>query len=128
MQITLQRQVKAVCYQVLATVNVEQERPDLQRILKQVEGDLDRLPPRLIDYLEKETLIKNNSLTKLGGKVIDSGKHSATERGIYQIWYLQEDAYLMQEPLLMQRVVESNTRKGVINSVISFMSGQKQKK
>ena len=112
MQITLQRQVKAVCYQVLATVNVEQERPDLQRILKQVEGDLDRLPPRLIDYLEKETLIKNNSLTKLGGKVIDSGKYSATERGIYQIWYLQEDAYLMQEPLLMQRVVESNTRKG----------------
>ncbi|MGR6837727.1 hypothetical protein ACU5DF_00945 [Aliivibrio wodanis] len=112
MQITLQRQVKAVCHQVLATVNVEQERPDLQRILKQVEDDIDCLPPRLIDYLEKEKLIKNNGLTMLGGEVIDSGKHSATERGIYQIWYLQDDAYLTQEPLLMQRVVESNTRKG----------------
>lgn len=112
MQITLQRQVKAVCHQVLATVNVEQERPDLQRILKQVEDDIDRLPSRLIDYLEKEKLIKNNSVTMLGGEVIDSGKHSATERGLYQIWYLQDDAYLMQEPLLMQRVVASNTRKG----------------
>jgi len=112
MQITLQRQVKAVCHQVLATVNVEQERPDLQRILKQVEDDIERLPPRLIDYLEKEKLIKNNSLTMLGGDVMDSGKHSAIERGIYQIWYLQDDAHLPQEPLLMQRVVESNTRKG----------------
>lgn len=120
MQITLQRQVKAVCHQVLATVNVEQERPDLQRILKQVDDDIECLPPRLIDYLKKETLITNNNLTSLGADVVASGKHSAKERGIYQIWYLKEDAYLTQEPLLMQRVVESNTHKGAYKQRSQF--------
>lgn len=106
MQITLHRKVKAVCYQAVATIKIEQERRDIQQALEQASKDPTSLPARLINYLEKESLLDNQILTELGEQVRDTGLLSAPERGIYRLWYLDEDEALGTWPLLLQREVE----------------------
>ena len=106
MQITLHRKVKAVCYQAVASIKIEQERRDIQQALEQASTDAASLPIRLINYLEKESLLDNQVLTELGELVRKTGLLSAPERGIYRLWYLDEDEALGTWPLLLQREVE----------------------
>lgn len=106
MQITLHRKVRAVCYQAVATIKIEQERRDIQQALEQASTDAASLPIRLINYLEKENLLDNQVLTELGEQVRKTGLLSAAERGIYRLWYLDDDEAIGTLPLLLQRETE----------------------
>ncbi|UYM15901.1 hypothetical protein [Endozoicomonas euniceicola] len=103
MEIILNRQVKVDCKKVLATVDVEQPRPDLQKILVAAsEQGLSTFPDRLISYLEKENLIEGEQLTEQAHHTKQTGMFSTKERGIYHIWYFH-DQYLGIHPIAMLR-------------------------
>ncbi|PVZ68912.1 hypothetical protein [Pelagibaculum spongiae] len=106
MRIKLKRQVTAICYQAVASVDVEQERLDVQKALEQVKSDFKRLPLRLVSYLEKEHLIENQQLTAEGEETYQTGRLASRERGIYRIWYLDNDEALGTRPLMLQREAE----------------------
>jgi hypothetical protein len=106
MQIILTRHVTATCYRALANVDIKQTRPDIQKALELVETDYDSLPDRLINYLEKESLLREQQLTELGRKTCKSGLLASRESGIYDLWYLDQDDFLKSKPLLLQRVAE----------------------
>ena len=104
MDIAVQRTVQAVCQKVLATVNIGQARPDIQKILQHAQNQPDELPQRLIHYLEKEKLLAHQQLTNKGQKVLETGTLASRERGLYHIWYLDNDEHLGTRPLLLQRI------------------------
>ncbi len=107
MYINLKRQVDAVRHRVLATVDVELTRKDIQQLLTQVSDDFDRIPQRAIDFLQKEGLIdKGYQLTSKGSHTHKTGMFYSRERGIFDIWYLDNDEYLQTLPLLLHRVHE----------------------
>lgn len=107
MRISLNRQVSAVRHRVLATVDIEEHRQEVQQLLKQVERDAASLPARAISFLQKEELIGSDRLlTRKGESVQKNGRLFARERGIFDVWYLNDDEYLETRPLLLQRVME----------------------
>jgi len=102
--ISLTRTVKARSYKVLATMFISEERVDIKKILEQLQKGL-KLPTRLYTFLTASKLYANNEITKLGQRVLNTGYLLSKERGIYEIWYI-EDSYFGKKPIAIQRVEE----------------------
>ncbi|WP_413693094.1 hypothetical protein [Psychromonas sp. KJ10-2] len=112
-EISLTRTVKAISYKVLANLFISEERSDIKNILKQLQKGL-KLPPRLMTFLTASGLYKNDEITQLGFDVIKTGTLLSKERGIYEIWYI-DDNYFGKMPVAIQRIEESQSHNGKNN-------------
>lgn len=101
--LTLSRSVQLKRYPVIAKVMFLRERPDLVSLLKGVQNNPADMPPRLTSYLKREALWDESGITDKGQQVVDSGLFEAKERGLYHIWYTDNDPLLGTRPVMMQR-------------------------
>lgn len=99
----LKRNADAIGLTALATIEIEQDRPDIQSALIAYKNEGTSFPLRYERYLESEKLVKDGVLTDLGNEVCESGKMFAKEKGVYTIWYLNDKEYLKLSPLLIER-------------------------
>lgn len=105
--ITLSRKINVKCYPIVAEAVFKQQRSDLVTLLQatqeMVEGE--RLPPRLLNYLQKEKLWDAGSreITAIGQQLIESGRLEEQEKGLYYVWYSVDDPLFGYRPLLLQR-------------------------
>jgi len=103
MKISLERTVTLIRYSILGSLRVREERPDIKTLLEQVERTGIR-NDRLLSYLKKIKLLKDGtSLSHEGERVRETGTVSSLERGLYSIWYVEEDPLLGTRPMLMHR-------------------------
>lgn len=119
MDIVLTRLVTAKCYKVLAQMSIYEERPDIKTILEQAKQGLN-LPPRLEIFLSVSGLFKSSQITALGEALLKTGTFPSKERGIYEIWYL-DDAYLGKVPIVLQRIEEKPSQHGVKYNRCGFL-------
>ena len=105
LNITLERQVKAKRYPIIAELTFKRKREDIVSLLKATQKNPDKIPHRFIAYLRREQLWDSdtNSLTLKGKEVTDTGSIDIKERGLYHIWYTADDPLLGTHPLLIQR-------------------------
>ncbi|KJR29299.1 hypothetical protein BOO91_15255 [Vibrio navarrensis] len=101
--LTLIRTVQLKRYPIIARVTFLRERPDLVSLLKSMQNNPADMPPRLKQYLKQETLWNESGITDKGQQVIDSGLFEAKERGLYHIWYTENDPLLGIHPTFIQR-------------------------
>ncbi|EGQ9598063.1 hypothetical protein F3R80_16360 [Vibrio parahaemolyticus] len=101
--LTLSRNVQLKRFPIIAKVTFLRDRPDLVSLLKGMQNNPVDMPPRLKAYLKRETLWDESGITDKGQQVIDSGLFEAKERGLYHIWYTDNDPLLRTRPVLMQR-------------------------
>ncbi|ESE41862.1 hypothetical protein [Shewanella decolorationis] len=101
--LTLSRTVQLKRYPIIARVTFLRERPDLVSLLKSMQNNPADMPPRLKQYLKQETLWNESGITDKGQQVIDSGLFEAKERGLYHIWYTENDPLLGYRPTFIQR-------------------------
>jgi hypothetical protein len=101
--LTLSRTVSLKRYPVIAKVTFLRERPDLQTLLKAILHKPTDMPPRMKAYLKQEALWDSSGITEKGQHVIDTGLFETKERGLYHIWYTNNDRLLGTLPVLMQR-------------------------
>ncbi|WGY46233.1 hypothetical protein [Vibrio sp. ABG19] len=101
--LTLSRNVQLKRFPIIAKVTFLRDRPDLVSLLKGMQNNPADMPPRLKAYLKRETLWDESGITDKGQQVIDSGLFEAKERGLYHIWYTDNDPLLRTRPVLMQR-------------------------
>ena len=103
LSLRLIRNVQLKRYPVIAKAMFLRERPDLVSLLKGVQNNLADMPPRLKAYLKREALWDEVGITDKGQQVVDSGLFEAKERGLYHIWYTDNDPLLGTRPVIMQR-------------------------
>ncbi len=102
--VRLSRQLNVKRYPVIATICLLQKRDDIVSLLKQAQQNPSDLPIRLTSYLKKEGLLNNeNTLTDKAKRVCNTGKMPIRERGLYHIWYSDNDLLLGTRALLIQR-------------------------
>lgn len=101
--LTLSRTVQLKRYPIIARVTFLRERPDLVSLLKSMQNNPADMPSRLKQYLKQETLWNESGITDKGQQVIDSGLFEAKERGLYHIWYTENDPLLGIRPTFIQR-------------------------
>ncbi len=101
----LNRKVHVKLFPVIARVTFRRERPDLVALLESMENNSASMAARLKAYVTNEKLwdLEADALTDKGLAVKSSGLYSMTERGLYHIWYSDNDPLLGTRPLLMQR-------------------------
>ena len=109
------RKVQLKRYPVIAKATFRRERPDLVTLLDAMQQDSENMPPRLKAYLVREALWNevDMTLTARGLQVKASGLFEASERGLYHVWYTDNDPLLGTRPVLMQRdtaFFEPNTK------------------
>jgi hypothetical protein len=107
LKVTLTRPINARRFTFLAKLHVWEERQDIQNILQALQDktkDLTDLPIRLQNYMEREGLIKQSTLTEKGEQVLETGFFPILEQGIYNIWYVQQDSLIGTGPIVMQRI------------------------
>ncbi|PTB99095.1 hypothetical protein C9993_04800 [Marinobacter sp. Z-F4-2] len=83
----------------------QRQRPDLKLLLEHIQNNADATPLRLKAYLIREKLWDgdSSSLTKKGLEVEHSGLFGTTERGLYHVWYTEDDPLLGTRPVFIQR-------------------------
>ncbi|AGH81079.1 hypothetical protein PCNPT3_05685 [Psychromonas sp. CNPT3] len=102
--VRLSRQLNVKRYPVIATICLLQKRTDIVSLLNQAQANPRNLPLRLTSYLKMEGLLNNdNTLTDKAKRVCTSGKMPISERGLYHIWYSDNDPLLGTRALLIQR-------------------------
>lgn len=101
--LTLSRSVQLQRYPIIAKCTFLRKRPDLVSLLKGMQNNSADMPPRLTAYLKREGLWDESGITDKGQQVIDSGLFEAKERGLYHIWYTDDDPLLGTRPVMMQR-------------------------
>ncbi|WP_281221847.1 hypothetical protein [Photobacterium sanguinicancri] len=102
--VRLSRQLNIKRYPVIATICLLQKRDDVVSLLKQAQQNPSNLPIRLTSYLKMEGLLNNeNTLTNKAKRVCTTGKMPISERGLYHIWYSDNDPLLGTRVLLIQR-------------------------
>jgi hypothetical protein len=102
--VRLSRQLNVKRYPVIATICLLQKRDDIVSLLKQAQQNPSNLPIRLTSYLKMEGLLNNeNTLTDKAKRVCNTGKMPIRERGLYHIWYSDNDQLLGTRALLIQR-------------------------
>ncbi|MFA0570470.1 hypothetical protein [Vibrio gallaecicus] len=102
--VRLSRQLNVKRYPVIATICLLQKRDDIVSLLKQAQQSPSNLPIRLTSYLKMEGLLNNeNALTDKAKRVCTTGKMPISERGLYHIWYSDNDPLLGTKALLIQR-------------------------
>lgn len=101
--LTLGRTVQMKRYPIIARVTFLRERSDLVSLLKSIQNNPADMPPRLKAYLKREALWDESGITNKGLQVINSGLCEAKERGLYHIWYTENDPLLGNRPTFIQR-------------------------
>ncbi|QYJ98866.1 hypothetical protein K0J45_06450 [Shewanella alkalitolerans] len=101
--LTLSRTVQLKRFPIIARCTFLRKRPDLVSLLKGVKNNPADVPSRLKVYLKREALWDESGISDKGQQVIDSGLFEAKERGLYHIWYTDNDPLLRTRPVLMQR-------------------------
>jgi hypothetical protein len=102
--VSLSRQLNVKRYPVIATICLLQKRADIVSLLNQAQENPNNLPIRLTSYLKMEGLLSNdNTLTDKAKRVCTTGKMPISERGLYHIWYSDNDPLLGTRALLIQR-------------------------
>ncbi|WP_372870485.1 hypothetical protein [Shewanella sp.] len=101
--LTLSRTVQLKRFPIIARCTFLRKRPDLVSLLKGVQNNPADVPSRLKVYLKREALWDESGISDKGQQVIDSGLFEAKERGLYHIWYTDNDPLLRTRPVLMQR-------------------------
>lgn len=101
--LTLSRTVQLKRYPIIARVTFLRRRPDLVSLLKGMQNNPANMPPRLKAYLKREMLWDESGISDKGQQVIDSGLFEAKERGLYHIWYTDNDPLLGARPIMMQQ-------------------------
>ncbi|MCG9720680.1 hypothetical protein [Shewanella sp. Isolate7] len=101
--LTLSRTVQLKRFPIIARCTFLRKRPDLVSLLKGVQNNPADMPSRLKVYLKREALWDESGISDKGQQVIDSGLFEAKERGLYHIWYTDDDPLLRTRPVLMQR-------------------------
>jgi hypothetical protein len=108
LKVTLTRPINARRFTFLAKLHVWEAREDIQNVLQKLQSkteNLTDLPSRLQKYLERERLIdKQGTLTEKAERVLETGCFPILEQGIYNIWYVQQDALMGTCPIIMQRI------------------------
>mgnify|MGYP000179822090 FL=1 len=101
----LKRKVQLKRHPVIAKMTFQRERPDLVSLLDAMQRNSKNMPARLKAYLKQESLWdeESNSLSEKGEQVKSSGLFNVDERGLYHIWYTDNDPLLGIRPLLLQR-------------------------
>jgi len=98
---TLNRKVNLVCLPLLGTLEVYVKRQDIVDAL----GKVAELPIRLLEYLKKLALIDcNKELTARGKEFLKMGLLPTLERGLFHIWFAENDQLLVKNPILIQRI------------------------
>ncbi len=105
MRFEFNRNSKAICHTVLASIEIEHERLDIKSALVLFHSGESDFPKRFTAYLKSERLIDGSEFTELGQQVYETGKLTSKEKGLYKIWYLRDD-YLKLKPLLIERLSE----------------------
>ncbi|WJG28596.1 hypothetical protein QSU96_16560 [Vibrio furnissii] len=105
LSINLKRKIEVKRYPIIAQLTLKQERPDLVSLLKATQESPDTMPLRLMEYLKRERLWDSEtfSLTDKGIEILDTGYVDVNERGLYHIWYTNNDELLGTRPLFIQR-------------------------
>ncbi|UTW49815.1 hypothetical protein [Bacterioplanoides sp. SCSIO 12839] len=105
LKLSLKRNIELRRYPVIAKITFQHERLDLVSLLKVVENKHETLPERLKSYLSRESLWDSDSglLTETGLQVKATGMYEITERGLYHIWYTNDDPLLKKRPVCIQR-------------------------
>jgi hypothetical protein len=105
LNVVLTRQVEVKRYPVIAELTFKRERSDLVSLLKAAQQRSDAMPTRLIAYLKREQLWDTDSasVTPKGEEVINTGCIDVKERGLYHIWYTDNDPLLGIRPIVIQR-------------------------
>ncbi|MFC6670772.1 hypothetical protein [Marinobacterium aestuariivivens] len=105
MKITLQRRLRVQRFPVLASVILRKSRPDIAELIRAAQQNPDAMPPRLMSYLRREGLwdTETKAITAAARQVLETGSVPARERGLYSIWYSDNDPLLGTRPLLLQR-------------------------
>lgn len=101
--LTLNRTVQLKRIPIIARCTFLRKRPDLVSLLKGVQNNPADVPSRLKVYLKREALWDESGISDKGQQVIDSGLFEAKERGLYHIWYTDNDPFLGARPIMMQR-------------------------
>ncbi len=101
--LTLSRTVHLKRYPIIVKVTFLRERPDLVSLLQAMQSNSTDTPPRLKAYLKREALWGDSDITDKGQQVVDSGLFEVKERGLYHIWYTDNDPLLGTRPVMMQR-------------------------
>jgi hypothetical protein len=101
--LNLKRTVQLKRYPIIARVIFQRERRDLVSLLQGMKADTGDMPPRLVAYLKQEKLWDESGVTDKGQHVIDTGLFESLERGLYHIWYTDNDPLLETRPVMMQR-------------------------
>lgn len=98
---TLSRNVKLVCLPLLGTLEVYVKRQDIADALEKVNN----LPVRLLEYLKKLALIDHShELTVKGEEFLKTAQLPTIERGLFHIWFAENDPLLLNNPILIQRI------------------------
>ena len=105
LRLSLYRKLRVKRYPVVAKVTIQRQRPDLKSLLEHIQSNVDGTPLRLKAYLIREKLWdgESSTLTEKGLEVQHSGLYGATERGLYHIWYTDDDLLLGTRPVFLQR-------------------------
>ncbi|WP_417505606.1 hypothetical protein [Marinomonas gallaica] len=103
LNLKLRRSVPLKRFPIIAKVTFLRDRPDLVSLLKGMQKNPADMPPRLKQYLTREVLWDESGITNKGQQVIDSGLFEAKERGLYHIWYTDNDPLLGTRPVMAQR-------------------------
>lgn len=103
--VTLKRKVTVERYPMIAEICLLRPREDLVTLLKSMETSTKEMPKRLTDYLARQQLWDKatRTLTKKGEELVQSGLFPVIERGLYHIWFTNEDPLLGTRPLMVQR-------------------------
>jgi len=101
----LKRKVQLKRHPVIAKMTFQRERPDLVSLLDAMQQNAQNMPERLKAYLQRESLWheESNTLSEKGERVQASGLYEIAERGLYHIWYTDNDPLLGTRPVLLQR-------------------------
>jgi len=103
MKLTLKRDVTLKRKEMIAYLDIDQRREDLQSILKNQRIDL--LFTRLKDHLKKFDLINEyDALTESGKNAIKTGLVKEKEYGQYEIWYHVDEPWFGTLPVALHRI------------------------
>lgn len=113
LEVLLKRKLEVKRYPIVAKMTLNKARPDIVSLLQVANKGEERLPARLRTFLERERFWDPETvrLTDKGQQVLETGSVEQQERGLYHIWYTNNDPLLGTRPILVQRYSAFNEPK-----------------
>lgn len=107
MKLTVKRDVKFKRKEIIAYLDVDQKREDLQSILEN--HSISELPNRLQEHMKKFDLIDEyGSLTESGEYAKKTGLVKEKEYGQYEVWYHIDEPWFGTLPVAIHRINAGN--------------------